>query len=61
MTEMILPDVTAGMDVIPSFADVALHGDRTVPAPSPSAAGEQIVAAAASHGYTAEQLSLIHI
>jgi len=56
MTEIISPDVAAGMDVIPSFADVALHGDRTVPAPSPSAAGEQIVAAAASHGYTAEQL-----
>ena len=53
---MISPDVTAGMDVIPSFADVSLHGDRAVSAPSPSAADEHIAVAAAAHGYAAEQL-----
>ena len=56
MTEMVSPDVAVGMDVIPSFADVPLHGVHTVSAPSPSAADEHVAAAAAFHGYTAQQL-----
>jgi len=56
MTEMISPDVTVDMDVIPSFADVPLDSDRKVTPPSKIAADEHVAAAAASHGYTAEQL-----
>jgi len=56
MTEMVSPDVAVGMDVIPSFADVPLHGVHTVSAPSLSAADEHVAAAAAFHGYTAQQL-----
>ena len=56
MTEMISPDVAVSMDVIPSFADVPLHGGHTVSAPSPSAADKHVAAAAAFHGYTAHQL-----
>jgi len=53
---MISPDVTVDMDVIPSFADVPLDSDRKVTPPSKIAADEHVAAAAASHGYTAEQL-----
>ena len=53
---MISPDIAVSMDVIPSFADVPLRSGRTVSAPSPSAADEYVAAAAAFHGYAAEQL-----
>ncbi|MCB0947977.1 MAG: methylmalonyl-CoA mutase, partial [Mycobacterium sp.] len=41
---------------IGSFADIALRGERTPEPPTPVDAGEQIAAAAAAHGYTADQL-----
>jgi len=56
MTEMISGVVAAGMDAIPSFADVPLHGERPAAAPTAAAAADHIAAAAAAHGYTAEQL-----
>ena len=56
MTEMISGDVAAGVGAIPSFADVSLHGERPAATPSAAAAADHIAAAAAAHGYTAEQL-----
>jgi len=56
MTEMISGDVDAGAGVIPSFADVPLHGERAAAAPTPGAVAGHVAAAAAAHGYTAEQL-----
>ena len=47
-------DVAAG--TVPSFADIPLRGDRAVVAPTEADAAQQISAAAAAHGYTAEQL-----
>ena len=55
MTEMITPRVVAD-GVIPSFADVALTGERTAASPEKSAAAELIASAAAVHGYSAQQL-----
>ncbi len=55
MTEMITPRVVAD-GVIPSFADVALTGERTAASPEKSAAAELISSAAATHGYSAQQL-----
>jgi len=54
MTEMISPDIATG--AIPSFADVPLRSRRKADPPVISAAAEHIAAAAAAHGYTAEQL-----
>ncbi|KMO81514.1 methylmalonyl-CoA mutase [Mycolicibacterium chubuense] len=39
-----------------SFADVPLHGGSTVAAPTREQVGEQVAAAAAAHGYSADQL-----
>ena len=47
-------DVSAG--TVPSFADIPLHGDRAVVAPTEADAAQQVSAAAAAHGYTGEQL-----
>ncbi|MCX6488866.1 MAG: methylmalonyl-CoA mutase [Mycobacterium sp.] len=52
---MITPRVVAD-GVIPSFADVALTGERTAASPEKSAAAELISSAAAAHGYSAQQL-----
>ncbi|MGB3232385.1 MAG: methylmalonyl-CoA mutase [Mycobacterium sp.] len=41
---------------IGSFADVPLHGERTPTAPTSADVAEQVSAAAAAHGYTADQL-----
>ena len=43
-------------DTIASFADVPLYGERTGEPATEEAVGEYVVAAAAAHGYTAEQL-----
>ncbi|HMZ15344.1 MAG TPA: methylmalonyl-CoA mutase [Mycobacterium sp.] len=51
---MTTSDVAAG--TVPSFADIPLHGDRAVVAPTEADAAQQISAAAAAHGYTGEQL-----
>ena len=55
MTEMITPRVVAD-GVIPSFADVALTGERAAASPEKSEAAELIASAAAAHGYSAQQL-----
>ncbi len=49
-------ETRSGHVVVPSFADVPLHGDNPVPAPTPAAAADRIEAAARAHGYAAEQL-----
>ena len=54
MTEITSPEVATG--TIPSFADVPLRRGQPAPAPTRSAADQHISAAAAAHGYTAEQL-----
>lgn len=41
---------------VPSFADVPLHGEHPTEAPTEAAVAEQVAAAAAAHGYAAEQL-----
>ncbi|OYN80745.1 methylmalonyl-CoA mutase [Mycolicibacterium sphagni] len=41
---------------VPSFADVPLHGERPVTAPTEAAVTEHVAAAASVHGYSAEQL-----
>ncbi|MCV7357891.1 methylmalonyl-CoA mutase [Mycolicibacterium fluoranthenivorans] len=41
---------------IPTFADVPLHGDGAPAAPTAEAVADLTAAAAAAHGYTAEQL-----
>ena len=41
---------------VPSFADVPLHGERPAEAPTEAAVADHVAAAAAAHGYTAEQL-----
>jgi methylmalonyl-CoA mutase len=46
----------AGTATIPSFADVPLHGTADQSAPTPDAASDLVAAAAAAHGYSAEQL-----
>ncbi|MGP4053360.1 methylmalonyl-CoA mutase [Mycobacterium sp. 4D054] len=46
----------AGANSIQSFADVPLQGDTTVSSPTPSDVDGQVSAAAAAHGYTADQL-----
>ncbi|WP_179473473.1 methylmalonyl-CoA mutase [Mycolicibacterium vinylchloridicum] len=48
--------MTASTSTVPSFADVPLHGDRSVPAPTEAAVADHVAAAASAHGYTAEQL-----
>ncbi len=47
-------DVAAG--TVPSFAGIPLHGDHQVVAPTEADAAQQISAAAAAHGCTADQL-----
>src|SRR3569623_3431652 len=42
--------------LVPSFADVPLHGVQPTPAPTEAAVAEHVAAVAAAHGYTAEQL-----
>ena len=42
---------------IESFADVPLYGERTGEVATEAAVGEYVAAAAAAHGYTAEQLN----
>ena len=49
-------ETRSGHAVVPSFADVPLHGDNPEPAPTPAAAADHIEAAARAHGYAAEQL-----
>ncbi len=70
MTDMTSSDVAAGAapasDVasaaapatgaVPSFADIPLHPDRAVTAPMEADAAQQISAAAAANGYTADQV-----
>ena len=62
MTEMITGQTAAGTGVIPSFADVPLrseeprHTEGPAADSAPASAAEHIAAAAAAHGYTAEQL-----
>ena len=48
------PEVTPG--AIASFADVPLYGERTGAPSTDAAVGKYVEAAAAAHGYTAEQL-----
>jgi methylmalonyl-CoA mutase len=48
------PDSTSPL--VPSFADVPLHGERPTAAPTEAAVAEHVAAAASAHGYTAEQL-----
>ncbi|MCX2930209.1 methylmalonyl-CoA mutase [Mycobacterium sp. CVI_P3] len=47
---------TTGTGTVPSFADVPLHGERPVPAPTEAAVADHVAAAASANGYTAEQL-----
>ena len=42
---------------IDSFAEVSLYGDSQAAAPTPAQAAEQFDAAAAAHGYVADQLT----
>ncbi|MGB3696808.1 MAG: methylmalonyl-CoA mutase [Gordonia sp. (in: high G+C Gram-positive bacteria)] len=46
---------TVSQNVVPSFADVPLSGERS--APSAGAGAEQIASLAQAHGYTAEQVT----
>jgi len=48
--------VTATQPKIQSFADVPLHAGDAAASPTHEQVGEQVSAAAAAHGYTAEQL-----
>ncbi|OFJ52125.1 methylmalonyl-CoA mutase [Mycolicibacterium grossiae] len=41
---------------VPSFADVPLHGEKTAEPATAEAVADYVAAAAAAHGYTAEQL-----
>jgi methylmalonyl-CoA mutase len=43
-------------DSLQSFADVPLYGDKTAEPATSARVGEHVAAAAAAHGYTAEQL-----
>jgi len=47
---------TSDVSVVGSFADVALHGDETAGPPTEADVAAHSAAAAAAHGYTAEQL-----
>ncbi|BBZ75766.1 methylmalonyl-CoA mutase [Mycolicibacterium anyangense] len=49
-------DVAAATARVPSFADVPLHGAATPAQPTESDVAQHISAAAAAHGYVAEQL-----
>lgn len=49
-------DVAAATARVPSFADVPLHGAATPARPTESDVAQHISAAAAAHGYVAEQL-----
>ena len=53
---MTLSEDTGVATTIPSFADVPLHAGCDAPAPTTAAAAERVAAAAAAHGYSAEQL-----
>ncbi|WP_167102387.1 methylmalonyl-CoA mutase [Mycobacterium sp. DL592] len=53
MTQSEVANTTAA---VPSFADVPLHGDKTVTPPTESDVSQHISTAAAAHGYVAEQL-----
>ena len=49
-------EIRSGAALVPSFADVPLHGESPVPSPTQAAAADHIEAAARAHGYAAEQL-----
>lgn len=49
-----VPDVEPGTTI--NFADVPLHGEKAAEPATEAAVAEHIAAAAAAHGYTAEQL-----
>lgn len=48
--------MTASTSVIPNFADIALHGDRSAEPITGQAVAQHVAAAAAAHGYTPDQL-----
>ncbi|NVN50853.1 methylmalonyl-CoA mutase [Mycolicibacterium hippocampi] len=50
------PAATSEAGAIGSFADIPLHAEREVTAPTPADVVEQVSAAAAAHGYTPDQL-----
>jgi methylmalonyl-CoA mutase len=52
---MTLQDVAKA--AVGSFADVPLHSERAVEAPTPAAVGKHIAAAASAHGYDSQQLA----
>ncbi|WP_137147480.1 methylmalonyl-CoA mutase [Mycolicibacterium sp. CR10] len=54
MTASVTPD-----NSIASFADVPLHGDKTAEPATDIAVGDYVAAAAAAHGYTADQLDWV--
>ena len=54
MTASVTPD-----NSIASFADVPLHGDKTAEPVTDIAVGDYVAAAAAAHGYTADQLDWV--
>src|SRR4029079_11192605 len=49
--------MTASTSTVGSFADVPLHGERAGEPATEAAVSEHVAAAAAAHGYTAEQLA----
>lgn len=51
------PALEPNTGTIASFADVPLHGDKTAEPATPEAVAAHVDAAAAAHGYTAEQLT----
>ncbi|AQT80401.1 methylmalonyl-CoA mutase [Mycolicibacterium litorale] len=42
--------------LVPSFADIPLHGGRSAPSPTEADVAQHVSAAASAHGYAAEQL-----
>ena len=48
-------EARSGAALVPSFADVPLHGDAPLPAPTPAAAADHTQRAARVHGYAPEQ------
>src|SRR5690349_24905947 len=47
---------TVNPGTITNFADVPLYGEKTAEPATPAAVAEHVEAAAAAHGYTADQL-----
>ncbi len=50
------PPAHEAKSVVGSFADIPLHSDRAVEAPTDTAVAEHVAAAASAHGYTPAQL-----